>query len=159
MNERAILSLTQMDQMSLFHPVSSISDLQKNGPSIFTAAERVTVTRDTGQTLLDMGAGLWCVNVGYGRKGLVQAGAVAMQELSFQHFFGGASAEPTIRLADRLLGLFLDTVPGSDMARVFSATPDRTPMTPPSNWSTTTTTCAASRRRKRSSRGRGPITV
>lgn len=119
MNERANLSLTQMDQMSFFHPVSSISDLQKNGPTIYTSAKGVTVTRDTGETQLDMGAGLWCVNVGYGRKELVDAGAEAMQNLSFQHFFGGASAEPTIRLADRLLNLYRDTVPGSDMARVF----------------------------------------
>jgi adenosylmethionine-8-amino-7-oxononanoate aminotransferase len=119
MNDLPNLSLTKMDQMSLFHPVSSIHDVQQNGPQIYTSAQGVEVTRDTGQTLLDMGAGLWCVNVGYGRTELVQAGAEAMQQLSFQHFFGGASAEPTIRLADRLLGLFRDTVSGSDMARVF----------------------------------------
>jgi len=119
MNERANLSLAQMDQMSLFHPVTSIDDLEQNGPQIYTAGSGVELTRDSGQVLLDMGAGLWCVNVGYGRTELVQAGAEAMQKLSFQHFFGGASAEPTIRLADRLLGLFRDTVPGSDMARVF----------------------------------------
>jgi L-2,4-diaminobutyrate transaminase len=116
------LSLAEMDQMSLFHPVSSIHDIEQNGPQIYISAEGVEVTRDTGQTLIDMGAGLWCVNVGYGRTELVQAGAQAMQNLSFQHFFGGASAEPTIRLADRLLGLFRDTVPGSDMARVFFGT-------------------------------------
>ncbi|MCW1934878.1 aminotransferase [Pararhodobacter zhoushanensis] len=119
MTELSNMSLTQMDQASLFHPVTSIHDIEVNGPQIYTSAQGVEVTRDTGQTLLDMGAGLWCVNVGYGRPELVQAGAEAMQKLSFQHFFGGASAEPTIRLADRLLGLFRDTVPGSDMARVF----------------------------------------
>lgn len=119
MNERANLSLAQMDQMSFFHPVTSISDLQKNGPTIYASADGVTVTRDNGEKLIDMGAGLWCVNVGYGRKELVDAGTQAMQKLSFQQFFGGASAEPTIRLADRLLNLFRDTVPGSDMARVF----------------------------------------
>jgi adenosylmethionine-8-amino-7-oxononanoate aminotransferase len=119
MNDLSNMSLTQMDQLSLFHPVSSISDLQKNGPVIYTHGDGVTVTREGGQTLIDMGAGLWCVNVGYGRRELVEAGATAMQNLSFQHFFGGAAAEPTIRLADRLLGLFRDTVPGSDMARVF----------------------------------------
>ncbi|WP_220443956.1 aminotransferase [Pararhodobacter zhoushanensis] len=119
MNELSNMSLTQMDQASLFHPVTSIHDIEVNGPQIYTSAQGVEVTRDTGQTLLDMGAGLWCVNIGYGRSELVQAGAEAMQKLSFQHFFGGASAEPTIRLADRLLGLFRDTVPGSDMARVF----------------------------------------
>ena len=119
MNDLPNLSLADMDKMSLFHPVSSIDDLQKNGPQIYTSAAGIEVTRDNGQTLLDMGAGLWCVNIGYGRSELVQAGAEAMQALSFQHFFGGASAEPTIRLADRLLSLFRDTVPGSDMARVF----------------------------------------
>lgn len=119
MNKLANLSLAQMDQMSLFHPVSSIHDIEQNGPQIYTSANGIELTRDTGQTLLDMGAGLWCVNVGYGRTELVQAGAEAMQQLSFQHFFGGASAAPTIRLADRLLNLFHDTVPGSDMARVF----------------------------------------
>jgi adenosylmethionine-8-amino-7-oxononanoate aminotransferase len=119
MNDLPNISLADMDKMSLFHPVSSIDDLQKNGPQIYTAATGVEVTRDSGQTLLDMGAGLWCVNIGYGRPELVKAGADAMQALSFQHFFGGASAEPTIRLADRLLSLFRDTVPGSDMARVF----------------------------------------
>lgn len=119
MAELSNLSLAKMDEMSLFHPVSSIHDIQQNGPQIYSSAAGVEVTRDTGQTLLDMGAGLWCVNVGYGRPELVQAGAEAMQKLSFQQFFGGASAEPTIRLADRLLSLFRDTVPGSDMARVF----------------------------------------
>ena len=119
MTDRPNMSLTQMDQASLFHPVTSLHDIAVNGPQIYTSAQGVEVTRDTGQVLLDMGAGLWCVNVGYGRSELVQAGAEAMQTLSFQHFFGGASAEPTIRLADRLLGLFRDTVPGSDMARVF----------------------------------------
>jgi len=119
MNDLPNISLADMDKMSLFHPVSSIDDIQKNGPQIYTSATGVEVTRDSGQTLLDMGAGLWCVNIGYGRTELVQAGADAMQALSFQHFFGGAAAEPTIRLADRLLSLFRDTVPGSDMARVF----------------------------------------
>lgn len=119
MNDRANVSLADLDREALFHPVTSIHDLDVHGPMINTGAEGVIVTRDTGQTVIDMGAGLWCVNVGYGRTELVEAGAKAMQALSFQHFFGGASAEPTIRLADRVLSLFRETVPGSDMARVF----------------------------------------
>lgn len=119
MNDRANVSLADLDREALFHPVTSIHDLEMHGPMINVGADGVVVTRDTGQTVIDMGAGLWCVNVGYGRTELVEAGAKAMQALSFQHFFGGASAEPTIRLADRLLTLFRETVPGSDMARVF----------------------------------------
>jgi adenosylmethionine-8-amino-7-oxononanoate aminotransferase len=119
MNDRANVSLADLDREALFHPVTSIHDIEINGPMIYTGAKGVEVTRESGQTLIDMGAGLWCVNVGYGRSELVEAGAKAMQNLSFQHFFGGSSAEPTIRLADRVLNLFRETVPGSDMARVF----------------------------------------
>lgn len=119
MNDRANVSLADLDREALFHPVTSIHDIETNGPTIYAGAKGVEVTRDTGQTLIDMGAGLWCVNVGYGRTELVEAGAKAMQNLSFQHFFGGSSAETTIRLADRVLNLFRETVPGSDMARVF----------------------------------------
>ena len=119
MDDSANLPLADLDRESLFHPVTSIHELETNGPLIYTQGQGATVTRDTGATAIDMGAGLWCVNVGYGRQELVDAGAAAMQALSFQHFFGGSSAAPTIRLADRLLGLFRETVPGSDMARVF----------------------------------------
>ena len=119
MEDRANVPLADLDRESLFHPVTSIHDLETHGPQIYQKAHGSVVTRDTGQSAIDMGAGLWCVNVGYGRQELVDAAATAMQSLSFQHFFGGASAEPTIRLADRLLGLFRETVPGSDMARAF----------------------------------------
>lgn len=119
MDDRANVPLADLDRDALFHPVTSIHDLNHAGPQIYTEASGSVVTRDTGATAIDMGAGLWCVNVGYGRPELVEAGATAMKTLSFQHFFAGASAEPTIRLADRLLGLFRETVPGSDMARAF----------------------------------------
>ena len=122
MSDRANFSLAQLDRESLFHPVTSIADLEAHGPVIYAGAQGVTVTRDSGQKLLDMAGGLWCVNVGYGRQELVDAGAEAMRGLSYQHFFGGSSAESTIRLADRIKTLFAETVPGSDIARVFFGT-------------------------------------
>jgi L-2,4-diaminobutyrate transaminase len=108
-----------MDRQSLFHPVTSIADLNRNGPAIYTAAEGVTIRNAAGRELIDMGAGLWCVNVGYGRVELAEASAKAMRELSYQHHFGGASCEATIRLADRLLGLFREKANAPKMARVF----------------------------------------
>lgn len=111
-----------MDRQSLFHPVSSIADVLRNGPSIYTSAEGVMVRNAAGRDLIDMGAGLWCVNVGYGREELAEASAKAMRDLSFQHLFGGASCEATILLADRLLGLFRETAAAPQMARVFFGT-------------------------------------
>lgn len=119
MNHPQNFSLADMDRQSLFHPVSLIADVSRNGPTIYASAEGVTVRNASGRNLIDMGAGLWCVNVGYGRAELADASAKAMRELSFQHHFGGASCEATIRLADCLLGLFREKAGAPHMARVF----------------------------------------
>jgi L-2,4-diaminobutyrate transaminase len=111
--------LGQLDQNSLLHPLTSIADHLRDGPAIYTSAQGVLIKDQQGRELVDMGAGLWCVNVGYGRVELADAAATSMKQLSFQHLFGGASCETTIRLADRLLSLFGQQVPGAQMARVF----------------------------------------
>lgn len=116
------LSLAEMDRQSVFHPVSSIDDVMRNGPSVYTSAAGVMLRNAAGRDLIDMGAGLWCVNAGYGRAELADASAKAMRELSYQHLFGGASCEATILLADRLLGLFRERAGAPQMARVFFGT-------------------------------------
>ncbi|KAB2764280.1 aminotransferase family protein [Brucella anthropi] len=121
-NARLNHSLANLDRDSLLHPVSSVADVMANGPSIYKSARGATVTNADGEELIDLGAGLWCVNVGYGRKELADAASQSMLDLSYQHFFGGASAEPTIRLADRLLTLFREQSGARHMARVFFGT-------------------------------------
>lgn len=115
-------SLADLDRESLLHPVSSVADVMAHGPSIYMSAQGATVTSAEGRRLVDLGAGLWCVNVGYGRTELADAAAASMRQLSYQHFFGGASAEPTIRLADRILTLFREQSGAPHMARVFFGT-------------------------------------
>ncbi|MFG1345176.1 aminotransferase [Xanthobacter autotrophicus DSM 431] len=116
------LSLDDMDRQSLFHPVTSISDHITSGPVVYTRGDGVRLTDQHGREVIDMGAGLWCVNVGYGRAGLADVAASAMRELSFQHLFGSAASEPAIRLADRLLNLFRREACAPQMARVFFGT-------------------------------------
>jgi L-2,4-diaminobutyrate transaminase len=122
MNIADTLDLSQMDRMSLFHPLTSIADHMRDGPSIYTSADGIRIRDQQGRELMDMGAGLWCVNVGYGRAELADAAATAMKQLSFQHLFGSASCEATIRLADRLLALFRKHASAPQMARVFFGT-------------------------------------
>ena len=112
-------SLAEIDVASVFHPVSSIADVAANGPTIFSRATGAQVTDLDGRAHVDMGSGLWCVNVGYGRAELAEAAHRAMMDQSFQHLFAGASAETTIRLADRLLTLFRETSGVADIARAF----------------------------------------
>ncbi|WGD29580.1 aminotransferase [Ancylobacter sp. WKF20] len=97
------MSLEEMDQRSLFHPFTSIGDHLANGPRIMASAAGVHVTDSKGRRYLDGAAGLWCVNVGYGRQEIVDAMTRQAQTLPFFHSFTSIANEPSIRLADRVL--------------------------------------------------------
>lgn len=112
-------SLAEMDRRSLFHAVTSIADNAAAGPFVLTRGSGCTVTDAQGRDYIDMGAGLWCVNIGYGRGEVADAIADATRGLSFQHLFGGAASAPAIELADRLVTLFRTRANAPHMARAF----------------------------------------
>lgn len=111
-------SLEDMDRHSVFHPVTSIADQQRNGPTIIKRASGATVTDASGREMIDAVAGLWCVNIGYGRSEIAQAASKAIEELSYAHMFAANSSEASIRLADRVLGLLRERSGAPQMARV-----------------------------------------
>lgn len=117
--EQLNFSLEEMDRQSVFHPVTSIEDQQRNGPTIYARAAGSTVTDHKGKDVIDCVAGLWCVNVGYGRPQIAAAAAKAIEELSYAHMFAATSNEASIRLADRVLGLLRERAGAPQMARVF----------------------------------------
>ena len=69
------------------------------------ASSGVRVKDRQGRDLIDAGAGLWCVNIGYGRQEMADAAKKAIETLAYSHIFAGTSNEPIIRLAERVLGL------------------------------------------------------
>lgn len=113
------LSLAQMDRDSLFHPVTSIAENTANGPTIYASGKGVWLRGQDEREYLDMGAGLWCVNLGYGREDLADVAREAMQTLSFQHLFGSAASEPAIRLANQLVSVFRRETGAEHIARAF----------------------------------------
>jgi L-2,4-diaminobutyrate transaminase len=113
------IPIEQMDRESLFHPITSIAENAATGPSIFVSGKGVWLHGHDGRDYLDMGAGLWCVNLGYGREDLPQAAITAMRQLPFQHLFGSAASPHAIELADRLLTLIRTEARADHMARVF----------------------------------------
>ncbi|MBV9521311.1 MAG: aminotransferase class III-fold pyridoxal phosphate-dependent enzyme [Alphaproteobacteria bacterium] len=115
-------SLEEMDKQSLFHPVTNIADHFKTGPMIVSDGHGVRVKDQNGRDLIDLGAGLWCVNVGYGRAEIAEAAAKAIRELSYYHLFSSASNEPVIRLADRVLTLFREKANAGHLSKVFFGT-------------------------------------
>ncbi len=115
-------SLEEMDRQSFFHPTTSIAEHLRDGPTIIAGGTGVRLRDRRGRELIDCGAGLWCVNVGYGRAELGDAAARAMAELGYYHTFSAYSNEPIIRLADRLLTLFREKAGVPGLARVFFGT-------------------------------------
>src|ERR1700749_4715364 len=99
-------SLEEMDRQNLIHPATSIADHLKNGPTIIAGGSVVKVKDGHGRELIDCGAGLWCVNIGFGRAELGEAASQGMGDLGYYHPCGSHSTEPIIRLADRVLSLF-----------------------------------------------------
>jgi L-2,4-diaminobutyrate transaminase len=98
-------SLAEMDRKGVLHPFTSVAEHLARGPRIITAARGIEVVDDSGAVYLDGSAGIWCVNVGYGRDEIIEAMAAQARRLSFYHSFQSASNEPAIRLAERLTRL------------------------------------------------------
>jgi L-2,4-diaminobutyrate transaminase len=104
----------KLDQATLLHPFTSVVGHLLRGPRIMVEARGTRIRDRAGREYLDAMAGLWCVNVGYGREEIARAMAEQARRLPYYHSFVSHSNEPAIRLADRLLRL----APGS-MSKVF----------------------------------------
>ncbi len=87
---------------------------QLGGSRVITRAEGCTVYDGDGAAILDGMAGLWCVNVGYGREELARAAYEQMLELPFYNTFFKTATPPAIELAARIAGLL-----GGDLQHVF----------------------------------------
>ena len=101
----ATTSLEARAKAHLFQPFTSIVDQQTNGPHVIDRAEGIRIYDSAGHEYIDAMAGLWCVNVGYGRQELVDAMAEQAARLSYYHSFMGLSNAPSIELAERLAAL------------------------------------------------------
>ena len=112
-------SLEDIDRESIFHPNTSISDHLVKGPMIVSNGRGIWVSDQHGRDLLDCGAGLWCVNIGYGRPEMAEAAKKAVMDLAYHHIFGGASNEPIIRLAEKVLQLFHEKSGARHLSKIF----------------------------------------
>nr|WP_316639135.1 aspartate aminotransferase family protein [uncultured Roseateles sp.] len=92
----------QADAAHFLHPFTDFAALAKKGSRIITDADNIYLHDSEGNRILDAMSGLWCVNVGYGQKALVDAAARQMQELPFYNAFFQTATPPAIELAELL---------------------------------------------------------
>jgi L-2,4-diaminobutyrate transaminase len=91
------------DQRTQFHPFTSITDLMADGPTVMASGSGIHVRDVDGNEYIDGMAGLWCVNLGYGRREIVDAIARQSERLSFFHTFNGMSSDVVAECAEALL--------------------------------------------------------
>ena len=108
-NTRPTAELQALDAAHHIHPFTAQGQLAQKGTRVIRDAKGVWLTDSDGEKLLDGMAGLWCVNIGYGRHELAEAAARQMRELPFYNTFFQTSHVPVIDLAAKLA----EIIPGN----------------------------------------------
>ncbi|MDP2740918.1 MAG: aspartate aminotransferase family protein [Pseudorhodobacter sp.] len=115
-NHLPTAELQALDAAHHMHPFTAGAELAAKGVRVITAAKGVWLTDSEGNRILDAMGGLWCVNIGYGRREMAQVAARQMEELSYYNTFFQTTHVPAIALAAKIAEL----APG-DLNHVFFA--------------------------------------
>ena len=102
-------TLQELDRQHFRHPFTDHKELSELGSRVITKADNVYLWDSNENKLLDAMAGLWCVNVGYGRQQLVDAATRQLSELPYYNSFFQCTHPPAIELASMLA----DITPGN----------------------------------------------
>ncbi len=105
------------DRDHFVHPYSDFTTFPREGSQVVTRASGVRVTDESGREYLDGIAGLWCANLGHGRKEIAEAMADQAARMQYYNTFGHSTNVPAAELAAELAAL----APG-DLNRVFFST-------------------------------------
>ena len=97
--------LEKWDRENFFHPSTHLAEFARgNLPQrVIRTASGVFIEDRDGRKLLDAFAGLYCVNVGYGRQEIAEAIAEQARELAYYHAYAGHGSEASITLAKMVL--------------------------------------------------------
>jgi putrescine aminotransferase len=94
--------LQALDAAHHMHPFTTGDEIAAKGARVITSANGVMLRDSEGNQILDAMAGLWCVNVGYGRHELADVAARQMRELPYYNTFFMTTHVPVIALSQRL---------------------------------------------------------
>ena len=105
MNHLPTKELQALDAAHHMHPFTDGNALAARGARIITAAKGVFLTDSEGVEILDGMSGLWCCNVGYGRRELADAAHAQMMQLPYYNTFFMTSHPPVIALSAKIAEL------------------------------------------------------
>jgi L-2,4-diaminobutyrate transaminase len=100
------LSIAERDRLNVLHPFTQLKEFATGrigDPTIVTGGKGVRILDSKGRSYLDAFAGLYCVNIGYGRTEVAEAIARQAHNLAYYHTYAAHTTEQLAVLADRLV--------------------------------------------------------
>jgi adenosylmethionine-8-amino-7-oxononanoate aminotransferase len=94
--------LIEADRHYLVHPLHHPDDHRQ--PLVVVEGRGAMLHDADGRELIDGLSGLWNVNVGHGRAELGDAASAQMRRIAFASAYIGATNEPAVRLAEKIVG-------------------------------------------------------
>lgn len=101
-----VKEIRELDKAHVWHPFLNVRSLDASPIDVLASAEGCTVTDAGGKTYIDAMAGLWCVNIGYGRKEVADAAYQQLLRLPYAPL--SLIHEPAARLAGKLASMLPD---------------------------------------------------
>src|SRR2546421_5596872 len=102
LTERSTQDWQAADAAHHLHPFTDFKALAAKGTRVITRGDGIWLWDSDGHRILDAMSGLWCVNVGYGRRELIDAATAQMERLAFYNSFFQTTTPPAIELAELL---------------------------------------------------------
>jgi len=97
--------LKQANARHLLHPMAHPKAMLETPPDIIVRGEGSWIWDVDGHRLVDGVAGLWSVNLGFGRREIRDAVVEQMDELAYYNIFRGTTHARAIELAERVVGM------------------------------------------------------
>ena len=98
-NHMSTAELQKLDAAHHMHPFTDANGLAAKGARVIKSAKGVWLQDSEGNKIIDGMAGLWCVNIGYGRTELGDVAKRQMDELSYYNTFFQTTHVPAIALS------------------------------------------------------------
>jgi putrescine aminotransferase len=95
----------RIDAVHHIHPFTDSQEIAKEGARVFVRGEGLELEDSEGRRFIDAMAGLWCVQLGYGRSELADAAHAQMLELGFYNTFFKTTTRPITALSEKLATL------------------------------------------------------
>ncbi|XXK35862.1 aminotransferase [Rhodobacteraceae bacterium nBUS_22] len=98
MNSQQKSQAWKCDKDHVLHPYTDFPVFNDEGSQVISGASGMHVTDDTGKQYLDGIAGLWCVNIGHGRREMAEAISDQVLQMQYYNPFGHSTNEPAAEL-------------------------------------------------------------